>query len=252
MENGGNLTKEFFDIQETDDTLQKIRRQYLESKKNLDNLMMKKQSPANTEEFKILSFSKPEIQKHTNSELDDKLRRELRGFPIQSSTKAAAPRKETADDLIILNEIRSLKNIINEQRSLVYNINNDLQVQRSISYELQSKVESMESHIRHLEWEITSSKNDEVRQSSNTYNSTFDNTGHHNSTFDNTGHHNSTQTGTWRSYATTAPSSSGYGSRLNTKNMNSNSNYMSNDNLYKSYSSVEDSTTRLIKISNPK
>lgn len=242
MENGGNLTKEFFDIQETDDTLQKIRRQYLESKKNLDNLMMKKQSPANTEEFKILSFSKPEIQKHTNSELDDKLRRELRGFPIQSSTKAAAPRKETADDLIILNEIRSLKNIINEQRSLVYNINNDLQVQRSISYQLQSKVESMESHIRHLEWEITSSKNDEVRQSSNTYNSTFD----------NTGHHNSTETGTWRSYATTAPSSSDYGSRLNTKKLNSNSNYMSNDNLYKSYSSVEDSTTRLIKISNPK
>lgn len=138
-----NLTKEFFDKQETDDTLQNIRKQYLASKKNLHDLMLK-QNESN------------DNMKYEN----DRIRKEPSLKPLSSLGVTGAPSVPApegagavpvADNFILLNELRSLKNCVYEQQSQIRKLTNDLQLQKNFSFELQSKVLQLQSHVKYLE-----------------------------------------------------------------------------------------------------
>ncbi|EDO17043.1 hypothetical protein Kpol_530p13 [Vanderwaltozyma polyspora DSM 70294] len=242
-----SLTKEFFDRQEVDDTLQNIRKQYLESKKNLQKLVMMKQSPANTEEFKVPSIPKQKPPKPTRpSDIDEKLRRELRSSRVTTNTVENTPAplgKETiTDTLILVNEVRSMKNIIQEQRAMIRDLSQDLQVQRSMSYELQSKIHRLEAHIRQVELNMRGSKQPYGEYPGNDI---FDT---NRSNYSTTEIENIPKRSAWRTHSLTAPSSSSHSSYSNSSNMNN----INNSYSYQSYSTMEDSTTRLIQLSNPK
>lgn len=126
-----NLTREFFDRQEADDTLQNIRKQYLASKKNLHDLMQK-QSENN------------DGMKYENG----RIRKEPSPAPSGAGEPPGAP---VADNYILLNELRSLKSCVYEQQAQIRKLTSDLQLHKNFSFELQNKVVQLQSHVRYLE-----------------------------------------------------------------------------------------------------
>lgn len=132
-----NLTREFFDRQEADDTLQNIRKQYLASKKNLHDLMLK-QSENN------------DSMKYEN----DRIRKQPSPAPSGAGAGAGAgapPGAPVADNYVLLNELRSLKSCVYEQQAQIRKLTSDLQLQKNFSFELQNKVVQLQSHVKYLE-----------------------------------------------------------------------------------------------------
>lgn len=131
-----NLTKEFFDRQETDDTLQRIREQYLASKKNLQVLMMKQNEEASNSP--------------RNSE---RLRNDSPVNHYESMVPSGGPGLggPSTDNVILMNEVRSLKRMALEQQSQISKLTNDLIIQKNTTSELQNKVLGLQSHVDFLE-----------------------------------------------------------------------------------------------------
>lgn len=131
-----NLTKEFFDKQEADDTLQKIREQYLASKKNLQMLMMKQNeesstSPRSAERVRIES--------------------PIRRYENLGQLSAPSLERNTADNVLLMNEVRALKRMALDQQAEIRKLTNDLLLQKNTTNELQNKVLSLQSHVNFLE-----------------------------------------------------------------------------------------------------
>lgn len=133
MAGNSNLTREFFEKQEVDDTLQKIREQYLASKKNLQ-VLMKKQN-----------------EESPKMRIDSPVR------PVKSSnfTNGDGPvgvaKGPSADDLILLNEVRSLRRMTVEQQQQLRMVTNELLVQKRTTAELQNKIVNLQSQVTFLE-----------------------------------------------------------------------------------------------------
>lgn len=132
MAGDSNLTKEFFERQEVDDTLQRIREQYLASKKNLQELM-KKQNDGSP---KTQNFS-PAVK-----DLD----------PVGAFRNSGAPvARNSSDDHVLLNEVRSLKRLTIEQQQLIRQTTNELLIQKRTTAELQNKILNLQSQVSFLE-----------------------------------------------------------------------------------------------------
>lgn len=136
-----NLTKEFFDRQETDDTLQRIREQYLASKRNLQVLMKKQneealKSPRDTEELR----NKSPMNRY-----------EPVGLPNPATLEGPS-----ADNVILMNEVRSLKKMAIEQQGQIRRLTNDLLIQKNTTSDLQNKILSLQSHVNFLENDLFS------------------------------------------------------------------------------------------------
>ncbi|QLL30908.1 hypothetical protein HG536_0A07230 [Torulaspora globosa] len=139
MAGDSNLTREFFEKQEVDDTLQRIREQYLASKKNLQELMKKQ----NEERPTTKNFS-PALK-----DLDPV--GAFRNSSIGVRDGAPAARGPTADDLVLLNEVRSLKRLTIEQQQLIRQTTNELLIQKRMTAELQNKILNLQSQVSFLE-----------------------------------------------------------------------------------------------------
>lgn len=130
------LTREFFDRTETDDTLQNIRKQYLASKKNLHDLMLKQSTLSNSHNPSPVRTQPPQV---------------VPSEPPRASPNFHSNFQVPADDLIILNELRSLKTIVNEQQGQIKRLSHDLQTTRNLNFQLQDKVSHLQNHIGYLE-----------------------------------------------------------------------------------------------------
>lgn len=122
------ITREFFERPENDDTLQNIRRQYLESKRNLQDLMMKQ----GDEETKI----------RTEFVSSSKTPREPENKPVPS------------DSLMMMNEIRSLRSLVYEQQAQMRRLQADLQSHKNAEFDLQHNFTQLQSQVRVLEADL--------------------------------------------------------------------------------------------------
>lgn len=127
-----DLTREFFDRPENDDTLQNIRKQYLESKRNLQDLMLKQ----NDNEDVIDQSSK--IRKEFKSPLKPK--------EIVVDNKPTT----TSDNLIMMNEVRSLRSLVYEQQAQIRRLQTDLQSQKDSEFEFQRTILQFQSQLKNL------------------------------------------------------------------------------------------------------
>ncbi|QLQ81487.1 hypothetical protein HG537_0F02480 [Torulaspora globosa] len=130
MVGDSNLTREFFERQEVDDTLQRIREQYLASKKNLQELMKKQ----NEENSKAKNFSPS-----------------LKDSGIGVGDGSGVVRGSSADDVLLLNEVRSLKRLTIEQQQLIRETTNELLIQKRTTAELQNKILNLQSQVSFLQ-----------------------------------------------------------------------------------------------------
>lgn len=128
MAGNSNLTREFFEKQEVDDTLQRIREQYLASKKNLQVLM--KQSDETS--------TSPKLANEAPVPKD----------PVSSIKRS---NERALDESVLLNEVRSLKRLTVEQQSQVRKLTNELLMQKRTTSELQSKILNLQSQVAFLE-----------------------------------------------------------------------------------------------------
>lgn len=129
------ITREFFDRPENDDTLQNIRRQYLESKRNLQDLMMKQ------------------------GEDETKVRTEF-----ASSLKAPAREPENkplpSENLMLINEVRSLRSLIFEQQAQIRRLQADVQAHQNAEFKLRQGFSEMQSRLRILEADVAATHRD--------------------------------------------------------------------------------------------
>ncbi|GAV54936.1 hypothetical protein ZYGR_0AS02590 [Zygosaccharomyces rouxii] len=145
-----DLTREFFDRPENDDTLQNIRRQYLESKKNLQDLMMKQNQNGDDD-----------VAAATDSiGINDQSAKIRKGFKSPLKPKEVmVENRPTSDNLIMMNEVRSLRSLVYEQQAQIRRLQADLQFQKNSEFEFQRMILQFQSQLKNLRDELAELRN---------------------------------------------------------------------------------------------
>ncbi|GCF00102.1 hypothetical protein ZYGM_002784 [Zygosaccharomyces mellis] len=141
-----DVTREFFDRPENDDTLQNIRKQYLESKKNLQELMMKQNQDGDDDDVVVAA---------DGLGTDNQSAKIRKGFKSPLKPKEVMmENRPTSDTLIMMNEVRSLKNLVYEQQAQIRRLQADLQFQKNSEFEFQRIILQFQSQIKALRDEL--------------------------------------------------------------------------------------------------
>ncbi|CUS20455.1 LAQU0S01e06964g1_1 [Lachancea quebecensis] len=137
----------FLNNPETDDTLQNIRREYLASKKNLQNLLVTSPTTARTRPH--LQIPTPPIHGSKERADDDKLRQQLReGLQpdrfINRPPQMPIPTAARSD-------IEDLRSMLYSQQRIIDDLTRGLDVQAVRNSALENRVNMMERYIAQLE-----------------------------------------------------------------------------------------------------
>ncbi|CAR28530.1 hypothetical protein ZYGR_0S01630 [Zygosaccharomyces rouxii] len=151
-----DLTREFFDRPENDDTLQNIRRQYLESKRNLQDLMMKQNQNGDADADDAVGVG---IGVGIGGGVNDQSAKIRRGFKSPLKPKEVMmENRPTSDNLIMMNEVRSLKSLVYEQQAQIRRLQADLQFQKNSEFEFQRSILQFQSQLKNLRDEFAEFK----------------------------------------------------------------------------------------------
>lgn len=145
-----DITREFFDRPENDDTLQNIRRQYLESKKNLQDLM-RKQNQNGEEEAGFTA-----AQDMATDDQSSKIRRGFKS-PLKPR-EMMTENRPTSDNLIMMNEVRSLKSLVYEQQAQIRRLQADLRIRKNTEFEFERMILQFQSQLKVLREELVEVK----------------------------------------------------------------------------------------------
>ncbi|XDT05313.1 Spindle Pole Component 29 [Nakaseomyces glabratus] len=144
-----------------DDTLNHIRKEYLESKKQISNLLSQE---TNTNEFSRKPYpnSSP-IRKfdHFANErpttIDAKLREQLRtGASDVAIEQSLRTNSDESRNQMIYDDMKVMKRIIDGQQESIRELRRALEQERYMNSELQRKYNEMERRFDRLEWFINS------------------------------------------------------------------------------------------------
>ena len=140
----------FFDNPETDDTLQNIRREYLASKKNLQELLVTSPTQIRTRSFQQQAPTPP------NNDLrelqsDERLRQQLReGFKKDTSFHNSV-RAPVIPNIPQQQEIDSLRSVLHSQQRQIDQLVRGLDSQAARNSALQQRVTTLERYVSELE-----------------------------------------------------------------------------------------------------
>lgn len=159
MSNVESLRHDYNEDKTNDDTLNHIRKEYLESKKQVSELLSQPKMQNFESHQRFYSNSSPIRKPETESyprenSLDEKLKQQLRG---SSAGKVVEPVSRGIEDYFLRDDVKFLRRVINDQQESIRELKRSLEQQRYINHDLQHKLSSMESRINKLEWSFGSS-----------------------------------------------------------------------------------------------
>ncbi|KAL3232222.1 hypothetical protein RNJ44_04138 [Nakaseomyces bracarensis] len=138
-----------------DDTLNHIRKEYLESKKQVSDLLSQPKIQKFEQQKRFYSNSSPirkqdSVHHQPTNGHDEMLKQQLRGASAGKATSELPQRFQ--EDYFIQDDMKFLRRVINEQQECIRDLKRSLEQQKFINHDLEHKISSLESRLSKMEW----------------------------------------------------------------------------------------------------